>query len=83
MDSSTSLYLSASIANYMEAQEKQFNKKLIDLQKEYSGKYILFENGKVIDFDLDEDTLLDRVWETDFVKKRNGIFIKKVPLAIA
>jgi hypothetical protein len=67
----------------MKAQEKQFNKKLIDLQKEYSGKYVLFENGEVIDFDLDEDTLLDRVWETDFVKKRNGIFIKKVPLAIA
>jgi hypothetical protein len=83
MDSSTSLYLSASIADYMESQEKQFNEKLIDLQKEYSGKYVLFENGKVIDSDLDEDTLLDKVWETDFVKKRNGIFVKKVPLAIA
>jgi hypothetical protein len=82
MDNSTSLYLSASIANYMESQEKQFNEKLIDLQKEYSGKYVLFENGEVIDFDLDEDTLLNRVWETYFVKKRNGIFIKKVPLAI-
>jgi hypothetical protein len=67
----------------MESQEKQFNEKLIDLQEEYSGKHVLFENGEVIDFDLDEDTLLDRVWETDFVKKRNGIFVKKVPLAIA
>jgi hypothetical protein len=82
MDSSTSLYLSASIADYMESQKKQFNEKLIDLRKEYSGKYVLFENSEVIDSDLDEDTLLDRVWETDFVKKRNGIFIKKVPLAI-
>jgi hypothetical protein len=67
----------------MESQQRQFNEKLIDLQKKYSGKYVLFEDGEVIDSDLDEDTLLDKVWETDFVKKRNGIFVKKVPLAIA
>jgi hypothetical protein len=66
----------------MESQKRQFNEKLIDLRKEYSGRYVLFENGEVIDSDLDEDALLDRAWETNFVKKRNGIFVKKVPLAI-
>jgi hypothetical protein len=32
--------------------------------------YVLFEDGQVIDADVDEDALLDRIWENDFVKSR-------------
>jgi hypothetical protein len=46
--------------------------------------YVLFEDGNVIDADLDEDILLDRVWETDFVRDRidkyHGIFCHLVPI---
>ncbi|WP_309732212.1 hypothetical protein [Chamaesiphon sp. OTE_75_metabat_556] len=40
--------------------------------------YILFEDGNVINADLDEDISLDRVWNTDLVRDRitkyNSIF---------
>jgi hypothetical protein len=54
-----------------------------ELIAQYAGMYILFEDGKVIDADLDEDILLDQVWETDFVRDRitkyNSIFCHLVP----
>lgn len=43
---------------------------LPELISQYAGMYILFEDGKVIDADIDEDVLLDRVWEKDFVRDR-------------
>ncbi|WP_013323620.1 DUF5678 domain-containing protein [Gloeothece verrucosa] len=64
---------------YGKRQEESFNKNLPILIKQYSGKYVLFEDGKVIDYDLDEDTLLDRVEETDFYQSRNAIYVRQVP----
>jgi hypothetical protein len=69
---------------YITKQSDLFDAMLPKLIEQYAGMYILFEDGKVIDADLDEDILLDRVWETDLVRDRiakyHGIFCHLVPL---
>jgi predicted transcriptional regulator len=70
--------------NYITKQSDLFDTMLPQLIEQYAGMYVLFEDGKVIDADIDEDTLLDRVWETDIVRDRiakyHGIFCHLVPL---
>jgi hypothetical protein len=65
--------------DYIRTQERLFKLAISDLSQEYAGKYVLFEDGRVIDSDLDEDILLDRVCETDFYKQRDAIYYKLVP----
>ena len=67
------LYPSQESYEYITRQKKIFEDCLPELIHQYAGKHILFEDGLVIDADEDEDTLLDRVWETDFVNQRMGI----------
>jgi hypothetical protein len=56
---------------------------LPELAQRYAGMYVVFEDGTVIDADIDEDVLLDRVWEQDFAQDRivkyQSIFCHLVP----
>ena len=65
--------------NYIKNQSHSFDLHLSELVSKYAGKYIVFENGHVIDADDDEDVLLDRVCETDFYKQREAIYCEFVP----
>jgi hypothetical protein len=79
-----SLFWSQDAYSYITKQSDLFDAMLPELIKQYAGMYVLFEDGKVIDADFDEDILLDRVWATDIVRDRiakyHGIFCHLVPL---
>jgi predicted transcriptional regulator len=78
------LFWNQDACNYITKQSDLFDAMLPELIEHYAGMYVLFEDGKVIDADIDEDVLLDRVWETDLVRDRiaqyHGIFCHLVPL---
>ena len=69
--------------DYVTSQGKIFDTCLPDLASKYAGEYIVFEDGRVIDSDVDEDALLNRVWQTEFAISRrdryHGIFCELVP----
>jgi Putative DNA-binding domain len=72
------LFWSQDAYQHITKQGELFDTMLPELRLQYAGMYILFEDGNVIDADLDEDTLLDRVWDTALVRDRiakyNSIF---------
>jgi hypothetical protein len=57
---------------YIANQSKLFRESLPELIDKHGGHYVVFEDGKVIDEDENEDVLLERMWETDFIKQRMG-----------
>jgi hypothetical protein len=69
--------------DYVTSQGKIFDTCLADLASKYAGEYVVFEDGRVIDSDLDEDALLNRIWQTEFAISRRdryrGIFCELVP----
>ena len=69
--------------DYVTSQGKIFDTCLPDLVSKYAGEYVVFEDGRVIDRDLDEDALLNRIWQTGFAISRreryHGIFCELVP----
>ena len=69
--------------DYVTSQGKIFDACLLDLISKYAGEYVVFEDGRVIDRDPDEDILLNRVWKTEFATSRreryHGIFCELVP----
>ena len=79
------LFWSREANEYITKQSQKFDEMLPELIEQYAGKYVLFEDGRVIDTDVDEDMLLDRAWKTDFVRdriaKHNSIFCHLVPSA--
>jgi Family of unknown function (DUF5678) len=64
--------------DYIKNQSHSFKLALPELIHKYAGKYIVFEDGKVIDSDEDRDILLDRICETDFYKQREAIYCELV-----
>ena len=78
------LFWSQEAYSYITKQSDLFDAMLPELIAQYAGMYVLFEDGNVIDADLDEYILLDRVWETEIVRDRiakyNSIFCHLVPL---
>ncbi len=78
------LFWNQDACSYITKQSDLFDAMLPELIEQYAGMYVLFEDGNVIDADVDEDVLLDRVWETDLVRDRianyHGIFCHLVPL---
>jgi hypothetical protein len=64
---------------YIKHQSHSFKLALPELIHEYAGKYVVFEDGKIVDSDVDRDILLDRVGETDFYKHREAIYCELVP----
>ncbi len=73
------LFWSQDAYDYLKKQEKSFAVHLPKLIDRYGGQFIVFEDGRVIDADLSEDILLDRISETDFFKDREGILCTFVP----
>ena len=65
--------------DYLKNQERIFSQYLPELIQHYPGKYIVFENGKVIDSDEEEMILLNRISENEFYDDRPAIFYKFVP----
>jgi Family of unknown function (DUF5678) len=65
--------------DYIKNQSNSFKLALPELIHKYAGKYVVFEDGKIVDSDLDRDILLDRVGETDFYKHREAIYCELVP----
>jgi hypothetical protein len=65
--------------DYIKNQIHLFQLALPELIHKYAGKYVVFEDGKIVDSDLDRDILLDRVGETDFYKHREAIYCELVP----
>jgi hypothetical protein len=69
--------------DYVTSQGKIFDACLPDLVSKYAGEYVVFEDGRVIDSDLDEDALLNQIWQTEFAISRrdryHGIFCELVP----
>jgi hypothetical protein len=65
--------------DYIKTQSHSFKLALPKLIHEYAGKYVVFEDGKAVDSDLDRDILLDRVCESDFYKQREAIYCELVP----
>jgi hypothetical protein len=69
--------------DYATSQGKIFDTCLPDLVSKYAGEYVVFEDGRVIDRDVDEDVLLNRIWQTEFAISRreryHGIFCELVP----
>jgi hypothetical protein len=81
---SLKLYPDEKSYKYINKQAKAFESSLPELIAKYPGEYVLFEDYKVIDHDIDEDTLFDRLWKTEFVKERmaiggSGIYCHLVP----
>lgn len=73
------LFWSQDAYDYLKEQEKSFEVHLPELIDRYGGQFIVFENGRVIDADFSEDTLLDRISDTDFFKDKEGILCTFVP----
>ena len=69
--------------DYATSQGKIFDTCLPDLVSKYAGEYVVFEDGRVIDRDVDEDVLLNRIWQTEFAigrrERYHGIFCELVP----
>jgi hypothetical protein len=69
--------------DYVTSQGKIFDTCLPDLVGKYAGEYVVFEDGRVIDRDVDEDALLNRIWQTEFAISRreryHGVFCELVP----
>jgi hypothetical protein len=64
------LYWNPKAHDYIKEQKQIFRSHLPELVETFAGKYIVFENGQVVDSDEDEEILLDRISETDFYKTR-------------
>ena len=54
-----SLYGDIETYQYMEEQGKLFDRMLPELLEKYHGMYVYFENGEVLEADLDEEKLID------------------------
>lgn len=69
--------------DYLKEQEELFERHLPDLIENYAGRYVVFENGIVIDSDEDENVLLDRICETEFYQQRpDAILFVFVPRSL-
>jgi hypothetical protein len=62
--------LESNAYQYITKQGELFDAIPPELRSQYAGMYILFEDGNITDADLDEDTLLNRVCNTDIVRDR-------------
>lgn len=58
-----SKYIERDRLEYIERQGQLFDQAKPELLKKYLGEYIAFEDGQVLDHDVDERRLLDRVYE--------------------
>jgi hypothetical protein len=77
------LYWNPKAYDYLKEQQEIFDQCLPTLVEEYAGKYIVFENGRAIDFDDDEDMLLSRIANNESYRDRPAIFCTFIPTSLA
>ena len=77
------LYWNPKAYAYLKEQQEIFDRCLPNLVEEYAGKYIVFENGRAIDFDDDEDMLLSRIANNELYQDRPAIFCTFIPTSLA
>ena len=65
--------------DYIKTQSHSFATCLPELVSKYAGYYVVFEDGRVVDRDRDEEVLLDRVCQSDFYNQRDAIYYDLVP----
>ncbi|MEL6488458.1 MAG: DUF5678 domain-containing protein [Cyanobacteria bacterium J06621_3] len=58
-----SQYIDRDRLEYMERQEALYEEVKSELMKQYANEYIAFEDGKVLDHDVDEERLAKRVYQ--------------------
>ncbi|MEB3336294.1 MAG: hypothetical protein VKJ46_02460 [Leptolyngbyaceae bacterium] len=68
-------YPDPEVLDYMEKQEILFTQHKPELLEKYPGMYVLFEDGKVLDCDTDEEALVLRAYEHTGPRP---LFVKKV-----
>ncbi len=73
------LYWDPNAYSYTQDQEGKFKDCLTELTSQYGGQYVIFENGLVLDSDIDEMTLLIRISENLSYRDRPAIFCKFIP----
>jgi hypothetical protein len=73
------LYWNPNAYSYIKEQEEKFKGCLSELISEYGGQYVIFENGLILDSDIDEMTLLIRISENLSYRDRPAIFCKFIP----
>jgi hypothetical protein len=76
------LYWDTNAYSYIQEQEKKFQCCLTELAGQYGGQYVIFENGLILDSDIDEMTLLIRISENLSYRDRPAIFCKFIPLTL-
>lgn len=74
-DKIVSLFPDRNTYDFVKKQEQDFLNLDRDRLAKYCGKFVYFEDGEIIDSDLDEDTLIERVMQK--VNYRS-VFITKV-----
>jgi hypothetical protein len=73
------LYWDPNAYSYIQEQEEKFKVCLTELTSQYGGQYVIFENGLVLDSDIDEMALLIRISENLPYRNRPAIFCKFIP----
>jgi hypothetical protein len=76
------LYWDPNAYSYIQEQEEKFKVCLTELTSQNGGQYVIFENGLVIDSDIDEMTLLIRISENLSYRNRPAIFCKFIPSSL-
>jgi hypothetical protein len=77
---SKNLHWNPKAYDYLKEQEEIFDRHLSELVKAFAGRYVVFENGLVVDSDENENVLIDRICETEFYKQRpDAILLTFVP----
>ena len=75
LEKEQAIYPNIETRNYLQRQSKLYNQQKSQLLNKYSGMYIIFEEGKVIDADQDETALVMRAYKKMGVR---DLFVKKV-----
>jgi hypothetical protein len=73
------LYSHPDAYNYMQEQEEKFQSCLSKLIEQYSNQYVIFEDGLVIDSDVNEINLLVRISKNLAYRNRPVVFCKFIP----
>jgi exonuclease VII large subunit len=76
-----SLYPDKETEEYMEGQGKIFDEMLPVLHETYAGKYVYFEDGKVLDCDDNRNRLVNRIFLECLIFDKQ-IFIEQVPFTL-
>jgi molecular chaperone GrpE (heat shock protein) len=76
------LYWHPNAFDYAKEQEEKFKDCLAELIEKYSNQYVIFEDGLIIDSDINEINLLIRISKNLAYRNRPVVFCKFIPSAL-